>query len=104
MFGDKKLKIPSGSIEDVFNESLVLDDIANQNSNKDIDPSNTLNVTQLAAFQENGALMQVIRTNDFEVICNFTQTPDARENNIFGTRIPVLGMYWVSDTHLLMIS
>ena len=48
--------------------------------------------------------MQVMQTGDFEIVCNFNHTPDARENNIFGKRIPVMGMYWVSEIHVLIIS
>lgn len=48
--------------------------------------------------------MHVVQTGEFETILSHVSTPDSKEINVVGSRIPIMGMYWISRTNLLLVS
>lgn len=59
---------------------------------------------QMSAEVENGHLIEVVQTSQYESCLFLAQAPDSRTISSLGLRMPCLGRFWLSDNKFIILT
>lgn len=61
-------------------------------------------LNQMSAEIENGHLIEVVQTSQYESCLFLAQAPDSRTISSLGLRMPCLGRFWLSDSKFIILT